>query len=179
MDNRFFLHEGQFKILPHPHYSPYSSFPLHPTIEQVVPIELFPIESFRSLHPSIPIDSFPPTSPPGSFRPRWLRPSLPFSHPYHFRSASAFLGCHRSQALHSLPLRSHLSRIHSVGAAPSQLCVRPRFSNHAGRHRADSASEALVSGADRRCRDGGVAENERCGAVFEGFAGGSVGISAF
>ncbi|CBK24019.2 uncharacterized protein [Blastocystis hominis] len=34
MDNRFFLHDGEFKILPHPHYSSYSSFPLHPTIEQ-------------------------------------------------------------------------------------------------------------------------------------------------
>ena len=178
MDNRFFLHDGEFKILPHPHYSSYSSFPLHPTIEQVVLLPLFSLESLRSLFSPFPIHSFPPAPSPPPLRPRPLLSSLPHPHPHHLRSSPHFLGRSSLQAFHSLSLRSHLPRLHAARAPASLSSAGPRRAHHAGRRRAHPAASAPLFGTHRGGRGGGIAENERGSAVSEGFDGGSVGLRA-
>lgn len=42
MENRFFLMNGHFHIIPHPHFSSYKRFPVHPSIEEALSLLPFP-----------------------------------------------------------------------------------------------------------------------------------------
>ena len=157
MDNRFFLHQGEFKILPHPHYSSYSSFPLHPTIEQVVLYDFFVLEHFRSLFPPFPIHSFPFHSSSTPIRSCSFLSPNPFSFPHDLRSSSLFVGCSSRQARGSQSFRPHLFRVCSARATPSEFRSRSSFCNHTGRSGADSAAQTSLFGADRRGGGRGIA----------------------